>query len=147
MKLVGCKYPTKWTVEFNNSPIVWEKKGTYPNFDPNNSQSPHLEQLRPRRRPEILQMWFGSNAHVSMCAVHPLEPESEKTQTKQHFMRNTKWMVHQIHLKVIQCVKKLLTNAIFLALRSFSPEVRSSRLIPSAGSERKTRLRRKRSWP
>ena len=62
-------------------------------------------------------------------------------------MRNTKWMVHQIHLKVIQCVKKLLTNAIFLALRSFSPEVRSSRLIPSAGSERKTRLRRKRSWP
>lgn len=24
---------------------------------------------------EILQMWFGSNAHVSMCAVHPLEPQ------------------------------------------------------------------------
>ena len=28
VKLVGCKYPTKWTVEFNNSPILWEKNGT-----------------------------------------------------------------------------------------------------------------------
>ena len=39
-------------------------------------------------------MWFGSNAHVSMCAVHPLEPQAK---------------IKKVHLKIIALRYKLWT--------------------------------------